>query len=142
MDLSSFIQPLLGGILIGVSASTLLLLKGRILGVSGIIGGVAIPKTGDTAWRVAALLGMGAAGLTLYVLMPEQVTVVTNGPQWRYVAAGLLVGFGTQFGSGCTSGHGVCGISRLSPRSLVATLTFMIAGMITVACFRYFGGTP
>ena len=142
MDLASFIQPLLGGILIGVSASMLLLLKGRILGVSGIIGGIAIPKAGDTAWRIAALLGMVAAGVVLAVLMPEQITVVTNGPQWRYIVAGLLVGFGTQLGSGCTSGHGVCGISRLSPRSIFATLTFMIAGMVTVACFRYWGGTP
>lgn len=142
MDLGSLVQPLIGGILIGVSASMLLLLQGRVLGVSGIVGGVAIPKAGDTAWRVAALLGMLAAGGLLWLVAPETLNVTAEGPVWRYVIAGLLVGFGTQFGSGCTSGHGVCGISRLSPRSIVATLVFMAGGMITVALFRMLGGVP
>ena len=136
MDFEAYILPLFGGVLIGLSASFLLLLKGRIFGVSGILAGVLIPKKSDTSWRVAALGGLVAAGALLLVFRPEALALADHGPAWRYIAAGLLVGFGTQLGSGCTSGHGVCGISRLSPRSIVATLTFIAAGMVTVALLR------
>lgn len=136
MQIDDFVMPLLGGLLIGISASLLLLLKGRIFGVSGILAGVLIPKTGDTTWRAAALAGLVVAGVILSLIYPDSMNVVTSESPWRYVIAGLLVGFGTQLGSGCTSGHGVCGISRQSPRSIVATMTFIVAGMLMVALLR------
>lgn len=139
MDLSQFAKPLFGGVLIGLSASLLLLLKGRIFGVSGIVAGVLAPKSGDTVWRVAALGGLISAGLLFLLFQPGAIEAKADAPLWRYIAAGLLVGFGTQLGSGCTSGHGVCGISRLSPRSIVATLTFIAAGMATVGVMRAMG---
>ena len=140
MDLNQFLLPLIGGAIIGCSASLLLLMNGRIFGISGILGGALLPSKGDAAWRFAALAGFLAAGFLLTLIYPEALAVKAEGTVWRYVAAGLLVGFGTQLGSGCTSGHGVCGISRLSPRSIVATLTFMTAGAATVALMRVFGG--
>jgi uncharacterized membrane protein YedE/YeeE len=140
MNVDQFVLPLLGGVLIGLSASLLLVLKGRIFGVSGILAGVLLPKKGDTAWRVGALAGLIVAGIILRLFWPESIAVVGHGPYLQYIAAGLLVGFGTQLGSGCTSGHGVCGISRLSPRSIAATFTFMASGMIVVALIRAAGG--
>lgn len=138
--LDQFGAPLLGGTLIGISASLLLLLKGRVFGVSGILAGVLIPRKGDTAWRAAALLGLLVAGMLIQRVAPSLLVGTTSGSSLRYILAGLLVGFGTQLGSGCTSGHGVCGISRMSPRSLVATLTFMLVGMLIVAVIRSVGG--
>lgn len=135
-----FGAPLLGGALIGVSTSLLLLLKGRVFGVSGILAGVLSPQKGDTGWRVAALLGLLTAGVLLSNTAGHLLVGTTHGPMLRYVLAGLLVGFGTQLGSGCTSGHGVCGISRMSPRSIAATLTFIAVGMIMVAAIRSVGG--
>ena len=139
--LDQFGPPLLGGILIGLSASLLLLLMGRVFGVSGILAGALVPKKGDTAWRVSALMGLLVAGILIYAVAPSLLVGVTSGSTVRYILAGLLVGFGTQLGSGCTSGHGVCGISRMSPRSIVATLIFMLVGMLTVALIRSVGGT-
>jgi uncharacterized membrane protein YedE/YeeE len=139
MNLSEYASPLIGGILIGVSSSLLLLLKGRVFGVSGIVAGVLIPKPGDTAWRAAAVVGLLTAGIFLSFLLPESLVVTADGSMLQYVIAGLLVGYGTQLGSGCTSGHGVCGISRLSPRSILATLSFMTAGILTVALMRLLG---
>ena len=139
MNVDQFFLPLVGGVLIGLSASLLLLLKGRIFGVSGILAGVLIPKPGDTAWRMGALGGLVTAGILLLIVFPKSMAVVGVGSPWRYIAAGLLVGFGTQLGSGCTSGHGVCGISRLSPRSITATITFIAAGMMMVALMRAIG---
>lgn len=137
--LAHFAKPLLGGVLIGLSASLLLLLKGRIFGVSGILAGVLVPKKNDTAWRAAVLAGLMAAGLLFLIFEPEALVGQAQGSTWRYILAGLLVGFGTQLGSGCTSGHGVCGISRLSPRSIIATLTFIVTGMVAVGLMRILG---
>jgi uncharacterized membrane protein YedE/YeeE len=141
MSLENMIWPLFGGVLIGLSASLLLLIQGRVFGVSGIIAGVLAPKSGDTAWRLSILAGFAVAGGVLFMLLPSafNLTFTSSNSPLRYVVAGLLVGFGTQLGSGCTSGHGVCGISRLSPRSIVATMTFIFSGMLMVGALRYFG---
>lgn len=141
MNFDSFGLPLIGGLLIGVSASMLLLLKGRIFGVSGILAGVLIPKTGDTAWRAGAIAGLISAGIIMLYVYPSALVLPSGGSLLRYAAAGLLVGFGTQLGSGCTSGHGVCGISRLSPRSIIATMTFIASGMLMVWLIRMVGVT-
>lgn len=129
---------LAGGVLIGLASAAFILFNGRILGISGIVGGLLGPKPGDAGWRIAFLLGMLAAPVTFALLAPG----VASAPRidagyGALVAAGLLVGFGTRYGSGCTSGHGVCGLSRLSPRSLVATLAFMAAGFATVFLVRH-----
>lgn len=129
-------SSLAGGILIGLAAAALLLLLGRIAGISGIVGGLLQPSKGDTGWRLAFVLGLLAAPTvyTLFQPLPE-IEVSTDLPV--LLAAGLLVGVGTRYGSGCTSGHGVCGLSRLSPRSLAATLVFMAAGFATVYMVRH-----
>ncbi len=125
------VSALVGGALIGLSASALLLFNGRIAGISGIVGGLVQPRRGEIAWRVAFLAGLLAGGLLLAWRWPQAVAPRATGlPGVLMVAAGLLVGFGTQLGNGCTSGHGVCGLSRLSPRSLVAVVTFMATGML------------
>ena len=113
-----------------------MLLNGRILGISGIVGGLLRPRAGDMGWRLAFLLGMLVApGLYWLVVGPTQPRIDAT---WGMVViAGLLVGVGTRYGSGCTSGHGVCGLSRMSPRSLVATLAFMGAGFVTVFLIRH-----
>jgi hypothetical protein len=127
---------LLGGGAIGIAAALLMLLNGRVAGVSGIIGGLLAPARGDTAWRVLFIAGLFAAP-SFYQLV-RQVPVPTIEASHAVVAlAGLLVGVGTRYGAGCTSGHGVCGLGRLSPRSLVATLSFMIAGFATVFVVRH-----
>jgi uncharacterized protein len=128
-----------GGLLLGLASALFILLNGRILGISGIVGGLLKPKVGDTTWRLAFLLGMAAAPLAAYLLLPPGL-IPTPRIEAGYAliaAAGLLVGVGTRYGSGCTSGHGVCGLSRLSPRSLVATLSFMGAGFLTVYVIRH-----
>ena len=127
---------LAGGLLIGLAASAFVLLNGRIAGISGILGGLLRPAQGDVAWRVAFLAGLVGAPLvyTLFAALPEARIDAGDG---ALVAAGLLVGIGTRYGSGCTSGHGVCGLSRLSPRSLVATGAFMLAGFVTVFMLRH-----
>lgn len=141
LDLTNFTPwaSLSGGLLLGVATASLILFHGRILGVSGILGGLIIPRAGDMAWRVAFLLGMAASPLVFFALAPAALATpprIETGPG-TIVLAGLLVGFGTQLGSGCTSGHGVCGLSRLSPRSLIATLSFMGAGFLTVYLLRH-----
>lgn len=127
---------LAGGVLIGVAAAMLVLLNGRIAGISGVLGGLFKPVRADVSWRVAFTLGL--------VVSPGVYALVATVPAPRIdagwgalVVAGLLVGVGTRYGSGCTSGHGVCGLSRLSPRSLVATLAFMGAGFLTVFVLRH-----
>ena len=128
-----------GGVLLGIASAMFLLLNGRILGISGILGGLLAPRTGDIGWRLAFLLGMGAAPLVFAaVIPPELLPVVRIDASEPVIAlAGVLVGVGTRYGSGCTSGHGVCGLSRLSPRSLVATLCFMAAGFAIVYLLRH-----
>lgn len=128
-----------GGMLIGVASALFILLNGRILGISGILGGLLPPKASDAGWRITFLLGMAAAPAVLLLLAPAdfmQAPRIDAG-YGLIIAAGLLVGLGTRYGSGCTSGHGVCGLSRLSPRSLVATLTFMGAGFAVVFALRH-----
>jgi uncharacterized membrane protein YedE/YeeE len=124
-----------GGILVGLAAVALLALDGRIAGVSGILGGLLPGARGDRVWRVAFLLGLplGAGG---YALLAGGIPQVLPGGPPLLAAAGLLVGFGTRLGSGCTSGHGICGLARRSPRSLLATLAFIAAGMLTVFAMR------
>ncbi|WP_281718279.1 YeeE/YedE family protein [Pandoraea apista] len=127
---------LAGGVLIGLAVVWLMLSAGRIAGISGIVGGLLRPRAGDVGWRVVFIAGMMAApwGYRAVAVVPEaQIDAGTA----MLIAAGLLVGFGTRLGSGCTSGHGVCGLSRLSWRSLVATLCFMATGVATVFVVRH-----
>lgn len=130
---------LAGGVLIGLSATLLLWLDGRVAGVSGIVGGVMFPKAGDVAWRVAFLAGLVAAGAAYMTFVPGAPTPRTDFSRPGLVVAGLLVGFGTRMGNGCTSGHGVCGLGRLSPRSFAAVLTFMAAAIATTFALRHLG---
>jgi len=129
-------SALAGGVLIGLAAAIFVLLNGRIAGISGIIGGLLRPKQGDLAWRSAFLIGLLAAPWLYQTVAPLPEIRVDTG-SGMLVIAGLLVGIGTRYGSGCTSGHGVCGISRLSPRSLVATAAFMLTGFVTVFIVRH-----
>jgi uncharacterized membrane protein YedE/YeeE len=140
MNALSMSQALLGGALIGLAAAALLLLTGRIAGVSGIVGGLLPPRPGDAAWRALFAAGLVAGGFLLRALATDPFRGLATTPQAVLIAAGLLVGFGASLGSGCTSGHGVCGVSRLSPRSIVATLTFMLAGGVTVYVVRHVAG--
>jgi uncharacterized membrane protein YedE/YeeE len=133
------IRSLLGGVLIGVAASLLFLGTGRVAGISGIIGGLLSRAHGSRAWRAWFLGGLLAGGLVLVAVQPS-VFGTTTGSLPVIGAAGLLVGFGARWGGGCTSGHGVCGLSRLSARALVATLTFIAAGVLTVFVVRLLGG--
>jgi uncharacterized membrane protein YedE/YeeE len=128
-----------GGVLIGLSAALFVLLNGRVAGISGVLGGLLNPVRGDLAWRIAFLAGLVGAP-ALYGLFAPVPRPETGASQGALIAAGLLVGVGTRFGSGCTSGHGVCGLSRLSPRSLVATACFMAAGFATVFVARHLLG--
>lgn len=127
---------LAGGVLIGLSAALFVLFNGRIAGISGILGGLLEWPNGDIAWRLAFLLGLVAAPLAFSLVAPLPIVEVDAGTG-TLVVAGLLVGIGTRYGSGCTSGHGVCGLSRLSPRSLAATAAFMLAGFATVFVVRH-----
>ena len=127
---------LAGGILIGAAASLLILFNGRIAGISGIIGGLFYAKKGDTSWRAAFIAGLFGAPL-IYRLFTELPAIQIDANYGILIAAGLTVGVGTRYGSGCTSGHGVCGLSRLSPRSLVATITFMAAGFAATYVVRH-----
>lgn len=128
-----------GGVLIGLAAALFILFFGRVLGISGIVGGLLKPVSDDTGWRVAFVLGIFAAPW-VWLLFAEPVNVTIDAGTGTLIIAGLLVGLGTRYGSGCTSGHGVCGLSRLSPRSLVATLGFMATGFVTVYVVRHLIG--
>lgn len=141
IDWSSFTpwSSLAGGVLIGIAAAMFALLNGRIAGISGILGGLFKPAKGDIAWRLAFFLGLVGAPLVhgVFSALPRPQIDAGTG---ALVLGGLMVGIGTRYGSGCTSGHGVCGLSRLSPRSLAATLAFMGAGFITVYVTRHLLG--
>jgi uncharacterized membrane protein YedE/YeeE len=132
-------SSLMGGILLGIAAGVLFLNSGRILGITGILEGLLTPKSDDSSWRLVFLLGMLSAPLAAKFLLPAGLLQAPRmDANWAMViAAGLLVGFGTRWGAGCTSGHGICGLSRLSGRSLVATLSFMGAGFVTVFVVRH-----
>lgn len=129
-----------GGILLGIAAALYVILHGRILGISGIVSGLLSPKEGDVNWRLSILLGMLSAPFWASLFFDLHTTTVIDADWFAIVIAGLLVGFGANYGSGCTSGHGVCGLSRLSPRSLVATLSFMSAGFLIVFLIRHVMG--
>ena len=129
-------SSLAGGALIGLAAAMLALLNGRIAGISGVLGGLLKPVRGDIGWRVAFVAGLLSAPL-LYLLGGMELRPQIDAGYAALVLAGLLVGVGTRYGSGCTSGHGVCGLARLSPRSGVATAGFMAAGFATVFMIRH-----
>jgi uncharacterized membrane protein YedE/YeeE len=141
IDWNSFTpgSALAGGVLIGIAAAMFLLLNGRIAGISGVLGGLLRPAKRDITWRVAFVGGLIASPL-LYGLLVGPTDIHIDAGFAALVAAGFLVGVGTRYGSGCTSGHGVCGLSRLSPRSLIATLSFMAAGFATVFVLRHIFG--
>lgn len=134
------LTALAGGLLIGASAALMLWLKGRIAGISGIAGGLMQPSHGDTSWRALFLLGMMAAPLLVMLTRGDVPRIPGTVSDRPLILAGLLVGFGTRLGSGCTSGHGVCGLARRSKRSLVATLTFLASGALTVFVVRHLLG--
>lgn len=129
-----------GGILIGLAATLLLWLDGRVAGISGITGGVLLPSRGDVAWRIAFLGALIVAAGLYMAWVPGAAQPRTDFPRAALVVAGLLVGFGSRMGSGCTSGHGVCGLGRLSPRSVVAVVTFMTTAIVTTWIVRHAGG--
>lgn len=129
--MNAIVLALIGGMLIGVSAWVLLGFNGRIAGISGILEGL-FDANSERSWRVAFLIGMLIGGVILLLVRPESFGVASDRSLLATGVAGLLVGFGTRLGSGCTSGHGICGLPRLSSRSLVAVLTFMVSGAITV----------
>ncbi len=133
------LAALTGGVLIGIAAAMFALLNGRVAGISGVLGGLLRPAKGDRAWRIAFVLGLVGAP-ALYLLAAALPKPQIDAGYGALILAGLLVGIGTRYGSGCTSGHGVCGLSRLSPRSLVATAAFMGAGFVTVFITRHLLG--
>lgn len=137
--LTSFtpIEALAGGSLIGVSATALMALHGRVAGMTGILSGAVLSKSSDRAWRIAFLLGAIVAPLLIWLVAGHQAPFASDVPAWAVLISGLIVGVGVTFGGGCTSGHGVCGNARLSPRSLVATLTFMATAFATVFVIRH-----
>ena len=134
------ISSLLGGMILGIAAALYVLLHGRILGISGIVSGLLHPKATDTAWRLSLVLGLISAPFLAALFLGIFPIVEIDSSWLAIVIAGLLVGFGSQYGSGCTSGHGICGLSRLSPRSLIATLAFMSAGFVMVFVIRHLIG--
>lgn len=137
IDWASFTpySALVGGALLGIAVSILWLCNGRIAGISGILGGLLPPKAGDISWRVAFLLGLMIAPV-IYSLFTDLPLIQIDAGWPVLIVAGLLVGIGTRYGAGCTSGHGVCGLARFSPRSLAATLSFMLTGFVTVWLIR------
>lgn len=135
--MDGILVPLAGGVTIGVASALLLLTTGKMAGISGIFAGTILPGTGsERAWRAAFVGGLVGAGLLIAAWMPEALGKLSASPG-LVVAAGLLVGFGSRLGCGCTSGHGICGIGRISPRSLAATATFMATAVLTVFVVRH-----
>lgn len=129
-------SALIGGVVIGIAAAMLVLLNGRIAGISGIVGGLIRPRSGDVSWRVAFLVGLIGSPF-VYSALTSLPSATIDAGYPELIVAGLLVGLGTRYGGGCTSGHGVCGLSRFSPRSLLATLAFMGGGFFAVFMLRH-----
>ncbi|MCZ2368767.1 YeeE/YedE family protein [Vibrio diabolicus] len=125
-------ESLFGGLLLGISATILLLVNGKIAGISGIMNGIMSPKKGDYSWRLLFAVGMIAGGLISVLMLGVAVPSTANLSLGMVIAAGLLVGIGTRLGNGCTSGHGICGMGRLSKRSIVATCVFMAVAGLTI----------
>ncbi|MBC7467018.1 MAG: YeeE/YedE family protein [Bdellovibrio sp.] len=141
--MNDYILALVGGALIGLAVSVMLLFNGRVTGISGIFyGAVVKPVQNDKTWRWYFIFGLLIGGLILQFFYPTAFSLGLKEESWTVVVAGLLVGFGTVLGNGCTSGHGVCGISRLSIRSILATVTFIVAGILSVYIFRQIGVLP
>lgn len=136
---SEWLSALFGGVLIGFAVSIMLVLNGRVTGVSGIFSGVLFPEKQSNLWRVFFVAGLIVGGGILFGLCPDLFEAPADSSGFKIVLAGVLVGFGTLLGNGCTSGHGVCGIARLSPRSMSATLIFIGFGILTVFALRYLG---
>lgn len=135
------INGLIGGAIIGIAVSIMLLFTGRVTGISGIIGGALKPKPSDLSWRMMFIFGLLTGGIIIRLYNPTLMSTHTSALPFDYALAGLLVGFGTLLGNGCTSGHGVCGLSRLSIRSLISTLTFIAFGMLSVLLFKMLRGS-
>ena len=133
----TWMAALAGGVLIGLSATLLLWLNGRIAGISGIVNGVVFPRAGEVSWRIAFLLGLVIAAGLYMAFVPGAPLPRTDFSRIGLIAAGLLVGFGTRMGNGCTSGHGVCGLGRLSMRSFAAVATFMATAIATTFVVRH-----
>lgn len=141
MNLAAYFSPLVGGVLIGAAASVFLLFNGRIAGISGVVGGSLGADVKDRPERLLFIAGLLLAGLIVFLIRPAMFPASSSIAIGPAIAAGLLVGFGTRLGNGCTSGHGVCGLSRFSGRSLVATITFMfVAGLTVFFANHVFGG--
>ena len=136
----AFVPAICGGLLIGLAGAGLLLVNGRVAGISGISAGLIDPASRDKRWRALFLAGLVGGAAAVSLLRPGTFQYDLVRPPLLMVAAGLLAGFGTRLAQGCTSGHGLCGVSRFSPRSLVATATFTAAGMVTVYLARHFAG--
>lgn len=134
-----WMMALLGGAIIGVAVSFLLILNGRVTGISGIVNSILFPIKGDFLWRLLFIVGLFLGGVLMNYFRPADFQDSVISEKWTTIVAGLLVGFGTLLGSGCTSGHGVCGLSRLSLRSLIATLCFILAGIFAVFFFKKLG---
>jgi uncharacterized membrane protein YedE/YeeE len=141
MDNFTPISALTGGMLIGVSAGLLLWFNGRIAGISGILNGLLYPQPSDSSWRLLFLIGLiSGSGIYISLFPNDLINAHTNLPVALVALGGFLVGFGTRMGGGCTSGHGVCGLGRLSIRGFVATVTFLITGIVTVYLARHILG--
>ena len=136
------LAALLGGTLLGIAASLLLYGIGRVFGISAILASLFTQRPNDRGWRLGVVCGLVAAGFLLKLRYPAALPFNVPGSLEKFIISGFLVGFGSQLGSGCTSGHGICGISRFSIRSITATVVFIVTGMITVYCVRVYGGTP
>lgn len=134
------LKPLLGGMLIGLSSAILMLVKGRIAGISGIFEGLLRPISGEIRWRLLFIGGLCLGGVIMFQFLPERFNLESERSLFMIAMAGLLVGIGVHVGCGCTSGHGVCGISRASMRSMVAVPTFMLSGAIVVWLLNQYGG--
>lgn len=140
MDLNQALYSLLGGGLIGIAVTLMLLFNGRVTGISGIISSSFTKPTQDGLWRLMFIFGLIAGGLVIRSFRPDYFENISGRSPAAILVAGLLVGYGTVMGSGCTSGHGVCGMSRLSMRSIIATLAFMLFGFLTVLAVSHFTG--